>query len=132
MITLLKQGQYKLIKTKHQTKVLYLDEDMYAWVVFDGAIQILVTSHNLHKSDCLLSTGRYRLYEVADEPQLSDQQHLELEAGNNIWQSYLLLTGLPDNDKKRSRIIPTAEIITDNPLFYNNTETEGIKVDAVK
>ena len=71
-----------------------------------------MTSHKKHKADCILSVGHYRLYKVANEPEISDQLHLELCVGQGIWQGYLLPTGLPTDEKKRNRIIPTREIIT--------------------
>jgi hypothetical protein len=111
MISLYKSGLYKLIETKHHTKVLYLDNEVYAWVEPKNIGEILVISHKLHKTDCVLGLGRYRIYDVEDEPQLSDQQHLELEVGGSVWQGYLLLTGLPTDQKKRGRIIPTNETI---------------------
>ena len=114
MITLYQSGDYKLIETKHDTKILYLDDDIYAWVKAAGIGHILIASHKTHKTDYLLSLGRYRLYRVEDEPKLSDHIHLELEVGANTWQGYFLLTNLPDEDNKRTRIIPTTEIITDN------------------
>ena len=114
MITSLRQGFYKLIETKRHTKVLYLDNDTYAWVEPANIGEILVSSHRTHKADCILSMGHYHLYDVVDEPAFSDQMHLELEAGKNVWQGYLLLTGLPDRHKKRARIIPTQETITGN------------------
>lgn len=117
MITLCKMGQYKLIETSHNTKILYLDHDVYAWVELVNIGEILVTSHKTHKTDCVLSTGLYRIYKVENEPSLSDHIHLELEVGKNIWQGYLLLTGLPDSNKKRGRIVPTHEIITYNQDF---------------
>lgn len=112
MITLLKTGHYKLIETKHHTKVLYLDKASYAWVEPKNIGEILVVSHTMHKTDCVLSVGTYKLYHVDDEPNLTDLNHLELSLGDNQWQGYLLLTGLPDDHKKRSRIVPTTEIIS--------------------
>lgn len=117
MITLYKAGNYKLIETKHDTKVLYLDEDIYAWVKAAEIGHILITSHKAHVTDYLLSCGNYRLYTVEDEPEMSDHIHLELEVGENTWQGYLLLTGLPNEDDKRVRIVPTSEIITGNSSF---------------
>ena len=119
MITLHRSGQYKLIETKHNNKVLYLDNDIYAWVEPAKIGEILVISHKVHKTDCILSMGHYNLYDVVDEPKLSDQMHLELEVGNNHWQGYLLLTGLPDAHHKKARIIPTIETITANPQFIH-------------
>lgn len=117
MITLLQNGLYKLIETKHQNKVLYLDDDVYAWVEPKDIGEILITSRKVHKTDCVLAVGEYRLYGVEDEPALSDLTHLELEVGKGAWQGYLLLTGLPNELKARARIIPTREVITKNPRY---------------
>ena len=122
MITIRKSGQYKLVETKHNTKILYLDSSTYAWVETPKFGELLVFSHVVHKSDCVLSMGHYIMYDVDDEPYLSDQQHLELEVGNRKWQGYLLLTGLPDARKKRSRIIPTLEIISGNRRYAHRKE----------
>ncbi len=119
MISLHKFGLYKLIETKRNTKILYLDNDIYAWVEPPNIGEILVASHRVHKTDCVLSLGRYRIYYVENEPYLSDQMHMELEVGRDHWQGYLLLSGLPDIHKKRGRIIPTHEVITGNPRFEN-------------
>ena len=120
MIRIERNGEYRLIETKHNTKILYLDNEVFAWLEPAGIGEILVTSHVEHKADCVLSVGEYALYDVEDEPELSDQLHLELEAGEDVWQGYLLLTGLPDDEKKRSRIIPTREVITGNPDFASS------------
>lgn len=122
MITLQQSGLYKLIETKHHTKVLYLDGEVYGWVEPAKIGEILVTSHNVHKTDCVLSLGAYRIYDVVDEPELSDQLHLELDVGQKTWQGYLLPTGLPDHRKTRSRIIPTHEIIASNPRYTRRKE----------
>lgn len=113
MITIVARGRYELIETKGQTKILLLDDErIYAWVNAGDIGEILVTSHKKHMADCILSVGHYRLYNVKDEPKLSDQLHLELQIGYRSWQGYLLPTGLPTNTKKRNRIIPTHELIT--------------------
>lgn len=122
MIVLRKLGHYKLIETKHNTKVLYLDDTTFAWIEPKYMGEILVLSRSEHQTDCILGTGRYYLYDVRDEPNLSDHQHLELEVGRNVWQGYLLLTRLPDDRKKRGRIIPTPELITTNPTFINRMD----------
>jgi hypothetical protein len=92
---------------------------VYAWVEPAKMGEILVYSHKVHKTDCILSMGHFVMYDVEDEPKLSDQLHLELEVGINHWQGYLLLTGLPNSEHKRSRIIPTIETITANPQFLS-------------
>lgn len=112
MVTRLLSGHYKLIETNHHIKVIYLDRDAYAWIEPKGIGEMLVRSRNPHKTDCILSIGQYRLYDVHDEAKLSDQIHLELETGQGHWQGYLLLSGLPNESKKRARIIPTPETIT--------------------
>lgn len=115
MITNIRSGSYRLIETKHNTKVLYLDTDMYAWIEPKGIGEILVTSRRHHRTDCILSMGGYHMYKVEDDPTLSDHIHLELEVGKNAWQGYLLLTGLPTRQRPKTRIIPTDEVITNNP-----------------
>lgn len=113
MIKLLKEGDYQLIETKGQTKILILDgQNTYAWVNVLEIGEILVSSHRSHKTDNFLAIGRYRLYEVKDEPKLTDLEHLELFVGNGIWQGYLLTTGMPTIKDTKKRIIPTDEVIT--------------------
>jgi hypothetical protein len=113
MIKVIKTGQYKLIETKDQNKILILDADkIFAWISLKDIGEILITSHKAHKADAILSVGRYRIYDVEDEPKLSDQLHLELSVGEGVWQGYLLTSGLPTDIKKRKRIIPTNEVIT--------------------
>ena len=111
MICIIRKGQYRLIETKNHIKVLYLDDDVYAWPNTEQYGEMLVTSHREHKTDAILSSGRYFLYDVDDEKEFNDNFHLELEVGADKWQGYLLLTGLPDDHKKRGKIIATNEVI---------------------
>lgn len=128
MIELKKTGLYKLIETKHHTKILYLDNDTYAWVEPVNIGEILVATHALHKTDCILSVGEYKIYDVDDEPKITDLAHLELEVGKNTWQGYLLLTGLPNDRKKRGRIVPTFEVITNNYSTRSQNSKKGVKL----
>lgn len=117
MIKLIREGTYQLVETKSQTKILTLDyTDVFAWVNAKDIGEILVTTHKPHKTDCILSLGTYRIYEVKDELNLTDLIHLELSVGEGKWQGYLLLSGLPTDKKKKNRIIPTREIITKSTL----------------
>ncbi len=123
MINRTRTGFYKLIETRKQVKVLYLDNAIFAWPETKQYGEMLVVSHRIHKTDRLLGMGHYNIYSVENEPNISDNMHLELEVGKGCWQGYLLLTGLPDNHKIRGRIIPTNEVITGNPRF-NDRSTE--------
>lgn len=115
MIKLLQQGLYSLIETKRQIKILTLNKkENYAWISAGAIGEILVASNKPHKTDHILSIGKYRMYEVKDEPNLTDLVHLELLVGDGVWQGYLLPTRLPTNTKTRGRIIPTKELITKN------------------
>lgn len=119
MISLVNSGDYRMIETKADTKVLELDGSTFAWVNAKGIGEILVTTHRQHKTDAILSVGRFKLYEVKNEQGIADLQHLELEVGTDVWQSYLLLTGLPTDERKRTRIIPSQDHITgDEKLSY--------------
>jgi hypothetical protein len=111
MINLIEKGKYKLIETKGQVKILYLGKKQFAWVWVEEIGEILVSSYTEHDIDHVLARGKYKIYEVENEPNLVDLMHLELEVGEGLRQGYLLLTGLPDDEKKRSRIIPTKELV---------------------
>lgn len=112
MIRVIKDGNYRLFETKDYTRILELDSAQYAWVTAEKIGEILVLTHSPHNIEQLLSMGKYRLYEVRDEPKLVDEPHLELHICNKAWQAYLLPTGLPTKGKSRSRLIPTKEVIS--------------------
>lgn len=112
MIKLLKEGYYKLIETKGHTKILNLEGRDYAWVNAAGIGEILVSSYKLYDTDCVLAVGKFRIYDVKNEEDLTDLYHLELFVGFGHWQGYLLTTGLPTSQSPRKRIIPTKELIT--------------------
>jgi hypothetical protein len=114
MIKLLKQGSYKIVETWGETRILVLDDrDRYAWVVAAGIGEILVTTKKRFNKLYTLARGKFRLYEVKDEPKLTGVQHLELYVGEGFWQGYLLPTGLPKNKDIRNKIVPTNQIITE-------------------
>lgn len=113
MITKLESGTYTLVETHNHTKILTINGTIFAWVRPKGVGDILVkSSYAPHRNNFSLSLGKYNLYSVKDERNLTDLQHLELEVGNNTWQGYLLLTGLPTATKRRARIVPTTQTIT--------------------
>ena len=126
MIILQTIGAYKLVQTKKQyTKVLDLADKAYAWIPYEDIGEILVTARSDHSVASELSAGEYRIYRVNGDPLLNDTLHLELQVGRNRWQGYLLLTGLPDKQRKRTRIIATKEIITDNPRFRDRIDLQA-------
>ncbi len=113
MIRTVRQGLYRLQESKGGNKILTLDDtETFAWVDTNGIGDILITSHKSFPKDQLLAKGNFRIYEVKDEPDLTDLLHLELHVGNGTWQGYLLPLGLPDEINKRHRIIATEETIT--------------------
>ena len=129
MITIREKGLYRLTETPHHMKLLSLSRHgKFIMTGLEGIGDILAVTRRSHKVHATLSNGNYIIYGVDDEPALSDQLHLELETGPNQWQGYLLPTGIPAGEKLRSRIIPTHEIVTNNPVF--NTRKE-VKIRAV-
>ena len=92
--------------------MLYLDGQGYHWNYAPRIGELLTFSKHPHKQRYLLAQGNYKIYKVKDEPKLVDLEHLELSISNKQWQGYLLLTGLPNSKKIRSRIEPTDEIIS--------------------
>lgn len=113
MITLQSIGEYILAETKSRARVLKLNDDSYVWLLLPSIGDVLSYSTRQHELTTTLSCGEFRLYDVQDDPDFVDLQHLELKAGESAWQGYLLLTGLPHKSHKRSRIIATKEVITD-------------------
>ena len=116
MIEQLKEGLYQLAESKDNNKILLLDKDIFAWINAQNIGELLVKSHKTPRIKAYISEGRFRLFLVKDEPMLHDIEHLELEYATDSWQGYFLLTGLPDDDKKRTRIIPTNKTISDRNL----------------
>jgi len=113
MVTHLRSGHYRLIETRRQIKILALDDtETYAWIWSEAVGELLISSHSSHHTDHILATGEYKLYDVTDEPELTDLEHLELSIGEGRWQGYLLLSGLPTDTHTKVRIIPTTECIT--------------------
>ncbi|MDP2671184.1 MAG: hypothetical protein Q8P13_01850 [bacterium] len=114
MIKLERSGNYKIIETSEETRVLALDEsENYAWVYAGGEIgEILVATKKKFVGHYTLVRGKYRLYEVEGELGLSTGFHLELYVGEGSWQGYLLPTGLPKNKNIRNKILPSSQIIT--------------------
>jgi hypothetical protein len=116
MVILKEKGAYRLFETKEDIKILSLfderKEKVFAWVYAAGIGEILITSHNPHRIGHILVQGKYRLYDVKNEHNLTDLTHLELLIGEGKWQGYLLPTEFPNDIKKRSRIIATQEMIT--------------------
>ena len=112
MIKVLRDGRYKLIETRQQIKILYLDETPYVWLFIPGIGHVLEVTHKPHRADHVLATGNYRLYAVKQERRFSQHKHLELFIGEGQWQGYLLLTALPTNKQPRTRLVATDETIS--------------------
>lgn len=113
MIRFLQHGTYSLFLTKGQIRILNIDErKTFVWRNKSEIGEILTTIYEPHRADHVLFQGKYRLYEVRDEPGLTDFFHLELLVGCGRWEGYLLPAGLPNGKSRRNKIIPTREVIT--------------------
>jgi len=112
MINLLETGPYRLLSTREHGTMLFLGEQGYHWSWAKGIGELLTLSKRPHQPSHTLAEGRYRIYDVKDEPKVTDLHHLELSLGPRKWQGYLLLTGLPDTKRIRRRIVPPEEVIS--------------------
>ena len=112
MITLTKEGAYSMVSTKDHRMLVSLDGEQYLRSYAPKIGEMLTFAKRTHTPAYTIAQGRYRLYQVKDEPDLVDLVHLELSLGRGRWQGYLLLTGLPTATKIRSRIVPTTEVIS--------------------
>jgi hypothetical protein len=119
MVRFVDGGPFRLMETNHGIKLLELNHKTYAWIVAPHIGSLLIYSVHPHKIADVLSRGHFRLYDVIDEPRLTDTWHLEVEVGEGGWQGYLLLTGLPDSMDTRKAITPTHELIaTETPYEH--------------
>jgi len=112
MIKTIAKGDYRLIISSDNSKILFLGDQAYHWANAKGIGELLTFSKHEHKIQYILAEGKYKIFKVKDEPKLVDLEHLELSLGKGNWQGYLLLTGLPNKDKIRSRIIASKELIS--------------------
>jgi len=117
MIRLIGNGRYLLIETKNWPKVITLENNFgrksrYAMTSTNGTREILKADQQPHEAECILAAGKYRLYEVKNEPGIKTCKHLELFIGEGYWQGYLLPAGFPIERKTGKKIIPTKELIT--------------------
>jgi hypothetical protein len=112
MVTLFEKSFYCLVKTKSGSRLLCIERGTFTWVDPETIGEMRVATHTPHTTDYVIRTGRYRLYDVKDEPPLAGLQHLELEYGPTDWHGYLLLTGLPRDQEERTCVVPTPQIIT--------------------
>jgi hypothetical protein len=117
MITRIEQGAYRLVETRHGTKILLLGHKKFAWIMAHQIGSLLIWSNMFHRVRDTLASGMYYLYDVRGEPRVSDQPHLELQIGSDEWQGYLLPTGLPTTNDTRKLFIPTPEVITHNTAY---------------
>jgi hypothetical protein len=113
MIKILDHGCYHLYESPEQDKILIIDKKKsYRWNQKKDKGEIVSDSIKSGDPDHLLAIGKYRLYEVKNENDLSDGDHLELFIGDGKWQGYLLPLGMPNIKKTSYQILPTEEIIT--------------------
>jgi hypothetical protein len=112
MIRRTENGIFELTETSHGTKILALSKELYVWIVAPGIGSLLIYTDYEQEASEILSKGQYNIYRVSDEPELSDQLHLELEFTPDEWQGYILPTGLPDEEDTRKRLIATQQTIS--------------------
>lgn len=122
MKQLKEQGQYALFQTKRNTKVLKLNDNYYVWLFIKNIGNILIKTKSTLQSTNILSTGRFYLFDVKDEPDYIDLLHLELGIGENLYQGYLLPRGLPKKSNEKHKIIPTKEVIFPKATNYEYSQ----------
>lgn len=109
MLKMVQRGDYKLFDAKENKKVLLIDDMPFVW---ENAVLRKDLSPDSEHDKTILASGKYRLYEVANEPGFSDMFHLELSVGCGNWQGWLLNNSLPVNKDNHTNTAPTKEIIT--------------------
>lgn len=115
MIRLIQWGEYRLAIIAEGNTIIAIDNHVYSLFpdhatleFYDNQLPSLVVSAlTLHR-------GNYRVFDVYDEPQLTETIHLELEDEDGYVKSYLLPRGLPHQNMRRARQIPTVQQITNS------------------
>jgi len=71
MIKLINNGDYQLTETRGLTRIIKLsDKGVFAWVNAGEIGEILVATTGKFPDLYVLANGKYRIYEVKDEPRL--------------------------------------------------------------
>ena len=117
MIKLIGHGTYNLVELRDGVKFFQLINEAgktfsYTWLNTADIGAIVLAVHNPGNTGASLAAGKYRLYNVKEEEGLLNARHLELHAGDGVWQGYVLPKGLPTKTINRKKIIPTQELIT--------------------
>lgn len=109
MIRLIQWGNYRLAMIAEGNAFISIDDDVYSlypdYKTMESSEADMDAALTLHHGD-------YKLYDVYDEPQLTETIHLELEDEDGYIKSYLLPQGLPVNSKRRVRQLTTTQQIT--------------------
>jgi len=102
-----------MFATRDFSRLLNLDSKViYEWITWKGIGELNLSARKIEQTESVLSLGKYRLYDVNNEPAITEMKHLELLVGKGKWQGYLLPDGLPGVKDKKVRIISTSERIT--------------------
>lgn len=116
MIRLIRWGEYRLAIIAEGSTIIAIDDDVYSVFPEQATLEIYdkLASYIPAASALTLHQGNYRVFDVYDEPQLTETIHLELEDEDGYVKSYLLPRGWPNESLRRVRQIPTAQQITNS------------------
>lgn len=108
MIKVVSKGDYTLYEDQQKRKILVLDgAKLLLWT--GNELQLVVDTSSVRKET--LSLGKYRLYKVENESDLTNNYYLELYVGKKRWKGYLL----PSNILKMRK--PTIPITASDKLI---------------
>ena len=109
MIKVVSKGDYILYEDHNKRKILKLGDAKLLYWTDSKIIQAMNNSANPKDT---LSLGKYRLYKILDEPQLTNNYHLELYVGNKQWRGYLLSSNILKTRMPVVAISATNELIS--------------------
>lgn len=120
MIKVRRKGFYHIVAEGGGDKYLVLDKKLsFRWMCQDRVEKLEFVNKAIDDKKAIITSGRYRLYDVRDESHLTNLHHFEMLTGKNMWQGYLLPEGLPEKNMKKKLIFPTKELITYTPAQGN-------------
>lgn len=133
MIKVKRKGLYCILGKENGEKYLILDKKLnYRWTCQAKQETLSLSGKKIDDKEVIITSGRYRLYDVRSESHLTNLYHFEILISKNIWQGYLLPDGLPTKDMKSKFIFPTNEVITYSitPIHTPNYDTNSFAKSA--
>lgn len=93
------------MQTQFGEKLLILDKKQFCW----RGGELWVVQFQKKAEDKVLCSGKYMVFQVEGEDELTPVMHLELSVRDGAIQGFLMPSGLPEMEGCKRKIVPTLE-----------------------